>query len=129
MSRLLWCRGATVASLILATAAPASAHEKWFYDAGGHPLRWDLFFRPLPLALTGVVLALTIVAAVVWRARGERSFLPGPAIFGATNRSKSIIYGLFPLIIGVHAAVPLLVDGTHTELFPRTNRCVVRRLT
>ena len=110
-------RVATVAGLLAATAAPADAHEKWFYDAARHPLRWDLFFRPLPLAFTGLVLVLTLVAALVWRARGARSFLPGPAIFGATNRTKSIVYGIIPLIIGVHAAIPLLVDGTHTELF------------
>ena len=121
MSAWTWSRVATVCGLIAATATPASAHEKWFYDAGGHPLRWDFFFRPLPLGLTGVVLLLTVGAALLWRARGQRSFLPGPAIFGATSNSKSIVYGLFPLIIGVHTAIPLLVDGTHTRLFSPNN--------
>ena len=108
---------AATASFVATATAPAAAHEKWFYNAGGHPLRWDLFLRPLPLALTGAVLAITLVGIIVWRMRGERGFLPGPAVFGATARGKSILYGLLPLIIGVHCAVPLLVDGTQTRLF------------
>lgn len=100
-----------------AATAPAAAHEKWFYNAGRHPLRWDLLSRPLPLALVGAVAAVTLVGLVVWHMRGERGFLPGPALFGATPRGKSILYGLLPLIIGVHCAVPLLVDGTQTRLF------------
>jgi uncharacterized membrane protein YphA (DoxX/SURF4 family) len=116
MKRLL-LRLAATASLVAAATAPAAAHEKWFFNAAGHPLRWDLFFRPLPLALAGAVTIATLVATIVWRARGERGFLPGPSVFGATARGKSILYGLLPLIIGVHCAVPLLVDGTETRLF------------
>ncbi len=111
-----------VLCLIANSAGPAAAHEKWFIDAGRHPLRWDLFFRPLPLGLTAIVLALTVVAAIIWRARHARSFLPGPAAFGATFRGTSILYGLLPLIIGIHFAVPLLVDGTHTQLFSPNER-------
>ncbi len=110
-------RFAALASLMAAATAPVAAHEKWFYNAGGHPLRWDLFFRPLPLALTGAVLTVTLLGAILWQSRGRRGFLPGPAVFGATARGKSILYGLLPLIIGVHCAVPLLVDGTQTRLF------------
>lgn len=117
MTRMLRTIAAAVVCFVTATTVPATAHEKWFYNAAGHPLRWDLFFRPLPLGLTAAVLVATIVATVVWRMRGERGFLPGPSALGATPRGKSILYGLLPLIIGVHVAVPLLVDGTQTRLF------------
>ncbi len=112
---------AITASFVAAGTAPAAAHEKWFSNAGGHPLRWDLFFRPLPLTLTGAVLAATLAAFFVWRARGERGFLPGPTLLGATARGKSVLYGILPLIVGVHCAVPLLVDGTQTRLFSPNN--------
>ncbi len=105
------------ALVALATTAPASAHEKWFFDAGGHPLRWDLLFTPVPLAFVGFAIAVTIGGALLWRARGGRDFFPGPEAFGATPDRLRVFYGLMPLIVGVHAAVPLLVDGTHTLYF------------
>ncbi len=79
-------------------------------------------FRPLPLSLAGIVLVVTLAAFIVWRLRDERSFLPGPSAFGATFESKSLLYRLLPLIIGIHFAVPLLVDGTHTRLFSPNDR-------
>lgn len=99
---------------LLASARPASAHEKWFFDAGNHPLRWDLLARPVPLAFVAFALVATAVAAVVWRKRGMRDFIPGPEIFGTTPDRMRVFYGLLPLIVGVHAAIALLVDGTHT---------------
>src|SRR5829696_7135972 len=46
--------GATaLVALLGAAAGPAYAHEKWFVGGPVGGLRWDLLFRPLPLALTG----------------------------------------------------------------------------
>jgi len=104
----------------LGVAGPAHAHEKWFTDASEYELRWDLFFRPLPLALVGAVLLATVVGALLWRVRG-RSFVPGPEFFGATDGGRSLLYGLVPLILGIHVAVPLLVNGVQGRLFSPDN--------
>ncbi len=100
-------------------ARPALAHVKWFTE-GDDTLRWDLFFRPLPLALVGAVLLATLAAVLLWRARG-RGFVPGPEAFGATESRRSLLYGLVPLILGVHVAVPLLVNGVQGSLFSPDN--------
>ncbi len=117
-SRLLWGIFLLSAALTM-TASPASAHVKWFAQNDGS-LRWDLFFEPLPLALVGAVLLATLAGGLLWRARG-RSFIPGPEVFGATDRRRSLLYGLAPLILGVHVAVPLLVNGVQGSLFSPDN--------
>lgn len=118
----LFMSGATVSGVALAaTAGPALAHEKWFQEASGYPLRWDLFLRPLPLALVAAVLLATLAAGLLWRARGGRGFLPGPEAFGATDERRAALYGLVPLILGVHVAVPLLVNGVQGNLFSPDN--------
>ena len=98
-------------------ASPAEAHEKWFYDSSALPLRWDLFFAPLPLTFFTAIIVVTLIAAVLWRKRRYRDFIPGPELFGADDRRRRIVYAILPLIIGVHFAVPLVVDGAHTVLF------------
>jgi hypothetical protein len=83
-------------ALLGVPAGPAYAHEKWFVwggPVGG--LRWDLLFRPLPLAIVGAVLLVTLLGGMLWRARG-RGFLPGPEAFGATDERRSLLYGLVP---------------------------------
>ncbi len=113
-----------LAGLILAAtfivAGPASAHQKWFQNASGFPLRWDLFFRPLPLFLVGTMLLVLLAAVAVWRVRG-RGFLPGPEFFGSSEDRRAFFYGLVPLILGVHVAIPLLVSGVQGELFTPNN--------
>ena len=111
---------ATLATLFGVLARPAYAHEKWFVGEPAGELRWDLFFRPLPLALVGAVLLATLLGGMLWRSRG-RGFLPGPEAFGATDRRRSLLYGLVPLILGIHVAVPLLVNGVQGTLFSPDN--------
>ncbi|WP_207957076.1 hypothetical protein [Rubrobacter tropicus] len=110
-----------VVALLVASAGSAQAHEKWFVGEPGAGLRWDLFFRPLPLALVGAVLLATLAGGLLWRARGRRGFVPGPAAFGATDGRRSLLYGLVPLILGIHVAVPLLVNGVQGTLFSPDN--------
>ncbi len=107
--------------ILLAAAASASAHEKWFHETTNYVLRWDLFFRPLPLALFGAVLFATLIAGLYWRKRG-RGFVPGPKNFGATDDRRAALYGLIPAILGIHVAVPLLVSGVQGELFTPNNK-------
>lgn len=101
-------------------AHPAAAHVKWFFENEGYPLRWDLFFRPLPLGFVGGVLLITLLAALLWRARG-RGIVPGPEAFGAGDGGRSLFYALVPAILGIHVAVPLLVNGVQGALFSPDN--------
>ena len=59
-------------TLLFGAASQASAHEKWFHEAQNYGLRWDLFFRPLPLGLFGAVLLATLAAWLWCRKRGAR---------------------------------------------------------
>jgi uncharacterized membrane protein YphA (DoxX/SURF4 family) len=113
--------GALAALAFGVTAGPAFAHVKWFFqsEATGS-LRWDLFFRPVPLAFVGGMLLATLAAAILWRRRGQ-SYVPGPEALGATDERRSLLYGLVPLILGIHVAVPLLVNGVQGTLFSPDN--------
>ncbi len=108
-------------TVFFAAASQVSAHEKWFHETENYALRWDLFFRPLPLALFGAVLIATLAAWVYWRKRG-RGFVPGPENFGTTDDRRAALYGLIPAILGIHLAVPLLVSGVQGELFTPNNK-------
>ncbi len=103
-------------ALVVALPIPASAHEKWFIDATKYPLRWDLFVRDGPLWSVLATVAVVAGLAVLWRIRGGRDFLPYPERLGATAQSRRIVYGLLPLVIGLHTALALLSDGTHGAL-------------
>jgi uncharacterized membrane protein YphA (DoxX/SURF4 family) len=109
------------ALLVGLSANPAYAHVKWFFQSeSASSLRWDLFFRPLPLLFVGGVLVATLSAVALWRRRG-RSYVPGPEALGATDERRSLLYGLVPLILGIHVAVPLLVNGVQGTLFSPDN--------
>jgi uncharacterized membrane protein YphA (DoxX/SURF4 family) len=116
-----WRRGgAATAALAALAACPAHAHEKWFINAKPYPLRWDLLFQPLPLAFVLATALATVIAAIWWKTRG-RGFVPGPESLGATGERRSALYGLAPLILGIHVAVPLLVSGVNGALFSPNN--------
>ncbi|MDQ3398143.1 MAG: DoxX protein [Deinococcota bacterium] len=106
---------------ILLISPVAMAHKKWFYDASPYPLRWDLFWRPLPLTITLLVLLVTAGAAFLQHKRAGRGFLPTPTALGATPERLSKIYALMPAFLAVHLAVPLLINGVHTQLFSPNN--------
>ena len=108
-------------TLIFAAISQAAAHEKWFHETESYGLRWDLFFRPLPLFFVGAILLITLAAGFWWRKRGK-GFVPGPENFGTTDDRRSALYGLIPLILGIHVAVPLLVSGVSGELFTPNNK-------
>ena len=120
--RLGWVLLGVVVSLtsLAAASGEAVAHVKWFEEASDHPVRWELFFQPLPVALVGVVLFTTLVAGLVWRRRGK-SFVPGVEAFGGTDGGRTALYSIVPLILGVHVAVPLLVNGVQGNLFSPDN--------
>ncbi|MEX2534304.1 MAG: DoxX family membrane protein [Trueperaceae bacterium] len=94
----------------------AMAHEKWFIDAEQYP--GDLAAALSPPAIWFIVGALLVVslAYALQRLRRGRGLLPGPELFGATPGGRSLLYGLAPMIIGVHLAVPLLIAGVSGTL-------------
>ena len=107
--------------MLFAAASQTSAHEKWFHETENYGLRWDLFFRPLPLVVVGAILLVTLAAGLWWRKRGK-GFVPGPENFGTTDDRRSALYGLIPMILGIHVAVPLLVSGVQGDLFAPNNK-------
>lgn len=106
--------------MLVASTDVAYAHVKWFEQATEYGLRWDLFFRPLPLAFLAAVVLATLAAGLLWKRRG-RGFVPGPEAFGALDAGRSTLYGLLPAILGVHVAVPLLFNGVQGNLFSSDN--------
>lgn len=103
--------------VMLLFSAPVFAHEKWFTETSGYGLRWDLFFRPLPLIFTAAILVVTAIAWIYWRSRKRVGFVPGPAELGALPERRAAFYGLVPLILGIHLAVPLFVGSVQGHLF------------
>jgi hypothetical protein len=114
--------GILAAVLLVSSAEVAYAHVKWFERAADYPLRWDLFFRPLPLVFVAAVVLATLAAGLLWRRR-ERGFVPGPESFGARDEGRSTLYGLIPALLGVHVAVPLLFNGVQATFSRRTTPC------
>lgn len=107
--------------IILLLSVDGFAHEKWFTETGGHHLRWDLYFKPLPLIFTAAILVVTAIGWFVWNKR-KASFVPGPKELGATDERRSAFYGLVPMILGLHLAVPLFVGAVQAELFSPNNK-------
>jgi uncharacterized membrane protein YphA (DoxX/SURF4 family) len=106
---------------LLAFSFPASAHEKWFYDASLYPTRWDALLRPAALLAIGVAVSLTGLAWILWRGRDGRDLIPGPEALGAEEAGRVRFYALVPLILGVHLALSLIVLGVKGTLFSPNN--------
>ncbi len=124
VKRPIGARGAVAGSVAVLALVPlpSDAHEKWFLDAHQYSLRWDLFVSGGGLVAAALVACVVVTLAFVWRKRGRRDFIPPPERFGATAEGRRTIYALLPLIIGVHAAVPLFYDGSHGILFSQNNQ-------
>ncbi|MGC4005944.1 MAG: hypothetical protein QM811_23615 [Pirellulales bacterium] len=104
-----------------AAGTPLFAHEKWFVDGESPPLALGRATETLPLALITVAV---ILATALWGwfvGRGRRDLLPDPSAFGAEQTGLARFYGLVPLILGIHTAIPLLVCGLKGELFSPNN--------
>ena len=115
----LCCRSG--GALLLLAPPPAVAHEKWFHEAGNYELRWDLLWRPLPLALIAAVVLLTFLAAWLWRRRGRRGFLPSLEQLGSPPDRRLLLYGILPAFLGLHVSIPLLVSGIEGTLLTPNN--------
>lgn len=89
--------------------------EKFLNDEG--PLRWDLLFQPLPLIFLAAILILAAVIWLIWNKREKKDLIIGPKELGATDNSLKVFYGWVPVILGIHVAVALLVNGIQGRLF------------
>lgn len=85
------------------------------------PLQWELFFKPMPLLFFIASLFIAALIWFLWRKREEVDFLPSPKSLGASDRSLKLFYGWVPVILGVHVAIPLLINGVQGSLFYASN--------
>lgn len=86
------------------------------------PLQWDLFFQPLPIIFLATSIILAALIWLIWKKRGQRDFLIGPKELGATDKSLKLFYGWVPVILGIHVAVALLVNGVQGRLFSSSHQ-------
>lgn len=80
-------------------------------------LRWDLFFQPLPIIFLAMSIILTALIWLFWKKREKKDLIIGPKELGATDNSLKLFYGWVPVILGIHVAVALLVNGIQGKLF------------
>jgi hypothetical protein len=92
-------------------------HERWFTDEVKFPVQFETWRSTNSLVPISVALGITIVAAVIWRARGRHSVVPGPIALGMPWEKYVTLLTWVPLVIGVHMGVTLLVSGVNRQLF------------
>ncbi len=105
----------------LAVCSSASAHEKWFLDGPRQLTSLRSVFELPTMIGIFVAIAVVIAATILWRMRNKRDLLPSPAVLGATDDRRAAFYGIAPFILGVHIAVPLLINGMSNRLFSPNN--------
>lgn len=81
------------------------------------PLRWDLFFQPYPITFLAASLILTALIWIIWKKREKKDLIIGPKELGATDNNLKLFYGWVPVILGIHIAIALLVNGVQGRLF------------
>ncbi|MDP9379472.1 MAG: DoxX protein [Chloroflexota bacterium] len=99
------------------SSAPAQAHEKWFTDSSKFPITWgEAFSLKTVLVLLAVAAGLAAVYGLDW---GLRTFWPNrlPRTVRLSQRQLERIFAWVPLLLGLHAAVPLIVSGLQLQLF------------
>ena len=68
------------------------------------------------LFLIGSLILLGIIW-FIWKKRKESDFIPGPKDLGASDKSLRQFFSLVPVILGVHIAVSLIINGAQGRLF------------
>ncbi|MEP6550250.1 MAG: hypothetical protein ABJB95_03655, partial [Gemmatimonadales bacterium] len=57
-------------------------HERWFLDDSKFPVQFGTWSSPHSLIPIAVAVGITLVATIIFRARGRHSVIPGPIAFG-----------------------------------------------
>ena len=113
--RMVWVWAALLSGVLI--SSPARAHEKWFTDSGRFPINWGDVFSPktaLVLLAVGAGLAAAYaVDALQRRLRPKRL----SEELRPLDAAKERLFAWVPLLVGVHAAVPLIVSGLQMQLF------------
>src|SRR3954468_3746500 len=92
-------------------------HERWFLDEAKFPVQFATWASTNSLVPIGVALGITVIATLIWRARGKHSVVPGPITLGMPWENYVTVLTWVPLVIGVHMGVTLLVSGVSRQLF------------
>jgi hypothetical protein len=92
-------------------------HERWFLDETKFPVQFGTWSSPESLVPIAVALGITIIATVIYRARGRHSVVPGPIALGMPWENYVRILTWVPLVIGVHMGITLLVSGVGRQFF------------
>lgn len=104
------------AIVLLVCVESAVAHEKWFVDPAPYPVTLDrpaLIRTLLALAVSAVALGLAFTVDRLWR---RRIHAPAPADLAKSRDHLRRLFAWIPLILAVHAAVPLIVSGVQRQL-------------
>jgi hypothetical protein len=91
-------------------------HERWFVSRQ-YPVDFSQMLTAQTAVPVAIALAATGLAVLVWRARRRREVIPGPLQLGMDWENYERLLSWMPLVIGLHAAVPLLVAGVQLQLF------------
>ena len=92
-------------------------HERWFTDEVKFPVQFGTWSSPESLVAVAVALGITVIATVIYRARGRHNIVPGPIALGMPWENYVRLLSWVPLVIGVHMGVTLLVSGVNRQLF------------
>jgi hypothetical protein len=92
-------------------------HERWFLDEAKFPVQFSTWSSTNSLIPIAVAVGITVIATVVYRARGRGSVVPGPIALGMPWENYVKLLTWVPLVIGVHMGVTLLVSGVSRQLF------------
>lgn len=92
-------------------------HERWFLDEARFPVQFDTWNSQNSLVPVAVAVGITVVATLIFRARGRQSVIPGPIALGMPWENYVRLLTWVPLVIGVHMGVTLLVSGVSGQFF------------
>ena len=107
---------------LLVNPRSAAAHERWFVnDPNSYQLDLTLLWSWPVLIIIGLALALTGLAIVVDRQyrRWHRARNPRleNGLIGLDEKRLRRVYAYLPLLLALHTAVPLLINGFGLQLF------------
>src|SRR5258708_32570301 len=93
------------------------ANERWFTDETRFPVQFGTWNSPNSLVPIAIATGITIIATLIFNARGRRSVVPGPIALGMPWENYIRLLTWVPLVIGVHMGVTLLVSGVSRQPF------------
>lgn len=112
----------TTGLAVIIWPSPAEAHQKWFTrNANSYPVKWELlaawpFLAAVAIGIVAVGSALFIDKQ--WRVyRRAKNPDLNNALIGIDEARLRKLYAWLPLILAVHTALPLLVNGIQLQLF------------